>query len=120
SRMGEFYRTREPHLDLAPVDLNTLARQVLDLTEARWRDLAQQRGQMIEMQLELAEGLPEVMGVASELREALTNLVFNALDALPEGGTVTLRTRAAGADEARLVAIEIADDGVGMDEEARA
>jgi signal transduction histidine kinase len=126
ARMREFYRQREPQLSLAPVDLNLLAQQVADLTRARWQDMAQRRGVAIEMRMERQDSLPAILGVESEIREALTNLVFNAVDALPEGGTILLRTRlakgasAAGRDRhAEVVHVEVADNGVGMDEEAR-
>jgi CheY-like chemotaxis protein len=60
------------------------------------------------------------MGIESEIREALTNLVFNAVDAMPQGGTLTLRTRSipgeAGHEQAL---IEVVDTGAGMDEETR-
>jgi CheY-like chemotaxis protein len=56
------------------------------------------------------------MGIDHELREALINLVFNAVDAMPKGGTLILRTLSDGADR---VLLEVADSGVGMDEEAR-
>ena len=59
ARMGEFYRQREPQLSLVPVDLNKLVRQVVDLTRARWSDMALQRGVAIEMRLELAANLPQ-------------------------------------------------------------
>src|ERR1700716_3399422 len=65
------------------------------------------------------------MGSEGELRDALTNLIFNAVDAMPDGGTLTLRTRlltsgSRGADDVtRYVQLEVADTGVGMDEETR-
>ncbi len=66
--------------------------------------------------LELATALPAIKGIESEIREALINLVFNAVDALPSGGTLTLRTRP-GAGQRALV--EVVDTGVGMDEQTR-
>ena len=90
ARMREFYRQREPQLTLTPVQLNRLIQQVLDLSRARWSDMPQQRGLMIELETELAPDLPAIMGVESEIREALINLVFNAVDAMPDGGTLTL------------------------------
>ena len=64
------------------------------------------------------------MGSEVEIRDALTNLIFNAVDAMPEGGILTLRTRvlasgATGADATRQVSVEVADSGIGMDDETR-
>jgi len=127
ARMREFYRDRGPRLALALVDLNQLARQVMELTRARWSDMPQERGIVIRVETDLYPELPFVMGVESEIREALTNLVFNAVDAMPEGGTLTLRTRvvpesgASGEDAGHpsTIQIEVSDTGVGMDEETR-
>jgi CheY-like chemotaxis protein len=100
--------------------MNSMVQQVVDLTRARWSDMPQQRGIVIRARMEMAPDLPKIMGVESEIREALTNLVFNAVDAMPEGGTLKLRTRLADADPQRpAVVIEIADNGIGMDEETR-
>lgn len=115
ARMRELYRRREPQVELGSVSLNVLAQQVADLTRARWSDMPQQRGVVITMKLELAPGLPTIMGADSEIREALTNLVFNAVDAMPEGGTLTLRTRSTG----EHVLVDVADSGIGMDEATR-
>ena len=119
ARMRQFYRQREQQIELAPVDVNQMAQQVLDLTKARWSDMVQRRGTVIRVETELAPDLPRIMGVESEIREALTNLVFNAVDAMPEGGTLTLRTRLTGLDAERAVAMEVTDSGIGMDEETR-
>jgi CheY-like chemotaxis protein len=78
--------------------------------------MPQQRGVTIELILELANPLPGIMGADSEIREALTNVVFNAVDAMPEGGTMTLRTRV---EESARVSIEVSDTGVGMTEDSR-
>jgi PAS domain S-box-containing protein len=120
ARMREFYRPREIELVLRAVQMNTMVQQVVELTRARWNDMPQQRGIVIRALTELEPDLPEVMGVEGEIREALTNLVFNAVDALPGGGTLTVRTgvRDPGTDRAAVV-VEVADSGVGMDEETR-
>jgi len=124
SRMREFYRPREQQLVLARVGLNRMIEQVLALTRARWSDQAQQRGSMIELRTELADSMPEVMGAEGEIRDALTNLIFNAVDAMPEGGTLTVRSRAVISDPdpegpSRHVHIEVCDSGIGMSEETR-
>jgi signal transduction histidine kinase/ActR/RegA family two-component response regulator len=117
SRMREFYRAREPEVLLTPVLLNDLVPQVVDLTRARWSTLPQQRGITIEQHTELQAGLPAIFGAENEIREALTNLVFNAVDAMPQGGRLTISTRAVGTDQ---VQVEVRDTGVGMDEDSRA
>jgi len=121
ARMREFYRQREPQLTLTPVYLNQLAEQVVDLTRARWSDMPQRRGIVIQLQTQLAPDLPAIMGVESEIREALTNLIFNAVDAMPEGGILTLRTETMGgaSELSRQVRMEVSDTGIGMDENAR-
>ena len=127
ARMREFYRQREPQMILAAVDLNLLVDQVVQLTRARWSDMAQQRGIAIEMRTELTPDLPPIMAADNEIREALTNVIFNAVDAMPNGGPLTVRTCLAQdnglpADELavrKFVQVEVIDSGVGMDEDTR-
>jgi PAS domain S-box-containing protein len=120
ARMREFYRQRDQQAALQPVHLHTLVQQVVDLTRARWRDMPQQRGIVIDLQIDLAAEAPAISGVESEIREALTNLIFNAVDAMPQGGTMTLRTVATGAADApRYMHLEVTDTGAGMDEHTR-
>jgi len=84
-----------------------------------------QRGVVITLQPNLASDLPDIMGSETEIRDALTNLVFNAVDAMPEGGMLVLRTRyeypdvEPQAENAPAVHVEVSDTGVGMDEETR-
>ena len=119
ARMGEFYRLREPQLTLIPVDLNKLVGHVIDLTRARWSDMAQQRGAAIEMRTELDPSLPMVAAVESQIRDALVNLIFNAVDAMPDGGPITIRTHFAMGSGDRIVLLEVQDAGIGMDEDTR-
>ena len=125
ARMRDFYRAREPDLRLARVDLNRLTRQVIELTRARWSDVPLQKGIVIQLKTDLGGEIPDIMGAEGEIRDALTNLIFNAVDAMPEGGAVTLRTAVRVTDarpneEAiRTVYVEVADTGIGMDDETR-
>jgi PAS domain S-box-containing protein len=127
ARMREFYRQRESQLTLVPVDLNSLVPQVIDLTRARWSDMAQLRGVAVTVRTELAPDLPVVLGIESELREALINLIFNAVDAMQKDGLLTVRTCTAQLGRpdwghtalADSVVLEVVDSGVGMDEETR-
>ena len=126
ARMREFYRPRESVMQLAPVGLNELVEQVVALTRARWSDVPQQRGIVVNVRTDLKSDLPAIMGVGNEIRDALTNLVFNAVDAMPQGGTLTLRTGtladAVASDDrtaATHVLLEVRDTGIGMDELTR-
>lgn len=124
ARMRQFYGQREVEMHLARVNLNELVRHVLDLTRARWRDQPQGRGVMIEVRTELDDELGRVMGAEGEIRDALTNLVFNAVDAMPEGGILTVRTRVLAEQQPESAVggracLEVSDTGVGMDEATR-
>jgi signal transduction histidine kinase/ActR/RegA family two-component response regulator len=113
--MREFYRPQDRQSTLTQIDLNPIVSQVIELTRVRWRDLPQQRGIAISMRTELQQPLAAMLGQESEIRDALTNLIFNAVDAMPDGGTLTVRTRGS----AETVQLEVADSGIGMDEETR-
>ncbi len=126
SRLREFYRQEDRRVQMAGADINQLIRQVIELTRPQWADVAQQRGITIEVRSELAAGLPLVVGIESELREALTNLMLNAIDAMPSGGTITCRTACCeleqgkdGVPGGRVLLLDVVDSGVGMDEQTR-
>jgi PAS domain S-box-containing protein len=123
-RMREFYRPRDAQPELARVDINGLVQQVVDLTRARWSDMPQQRGIVITLHTDFAVDVPRFPGVESEIRDALTNLIFNAVDAMPKGGALALRTRALAqpGDDGLVISgvvVEVSDTGIGMDEETR-
>jgi PAS domain S-box-containing protein len=96
-----------------PLDVGVLLREIATLTAPRWRDAAQQQGRPISMLVEVS-GDTTINGWAPLLREALANLIFNAVDALHEGGTIRLVARR----ELDKVIIEVADTGVGIPPEA--
>jgi len=117
-RMREFYRPQDLKPRFANLDMNALVQQVIDLTRARWSDQPQRSGIIIELKTELASGLPEILGADNEIRDAITNLIFNAVDASPKGGVIVVRSSVPAA-EPRRVLLEVTDSGVGMDEETR-
>lgn len=126
ARMREFYRRRDGEEDLAPVNLNRIIEEVIELTRPRWRDMSQNQGISINVHLNLDKLIPAYSSDESELREALTNLIFNALDAMPNGGDLTFTTRAirvkggpVGEVKFSHVVFEISDTGTGMDDKTR-
>jgi len=125
ARLREFYRRRTQDAPLTEVNLNQVVEEVIELTKPRWKDLSQRDGIDIRIEPQLEPDLPLLPSDAGDLREALINLVFNAIDALPQGGTITLATRSvncregAGAKAKPQLQLEVRDNGVGMDEQVR-
>jgi PAS domain S-box-containing protein len=113
ARMKEFYSQRDPRLTHAPVALNLVAKQVIDLTRARWNSMPQESGRVICVDTDLAPDLPAIVGNQSEISDALTNLILNSVDAMPGGGRITVRSRAVAGDRVQL---DVTDTGIGMDE----
>ena len=103
-----------PDQDSKRVDLSSVVRDAAQLTAPRWRDAAQAEGRPISLHIE-AEGHPTIQGSPARLRELLTNLIFNAVDALPTGGTIRLRVVA----EDGQGIVEVIDSGVGMSAEVQ-
>ncbi len=112
-RLQQFSRTHQVGL-VQTLNLDDIARDVLGLTRGHWQDAARARGVSIEVEEHLG-GAANVEGDAAALREAVTNLVLNAVDAMPKGGRLTVQTRLDG-DRAVLV---VADTGTGMSEPVR-
>jgi PAS domain S-box-containing protein len=95
-------------------DLNQIVKEALETTQPIWRDQAQREGGPVEVVMELG-GIPPVHGRPSELREVLVNLILNAVDAMPRGGKLMLRTR----QSEGAVYVEVSDSGTGMTDEVK-
>jgi signal transduction histidine kinase len=105
SRFSEFSRMPQPQFQRAQV--NEVVQNVARLLQAQLRS---PEHAPIECRLELAESLEPIAADPELLHRALSNLALNAMDAMPQGGTLTLRTRPSG----DRVVIEIADTGTGL------
>jgi PAS domain S-box-containing protein len=112
-RLQDFTRKRV-HQELFNVDINSIIKDSIEITKPKWKDAVQSRGIRIEMVPNLEE-VPSVSGNASELREVITNLIFNAIEAMPEGGTLKIHTF----QKRKEVFIQISDTGIGIAEEEK-
>lgn len=114
SRLREFYRPADTDEEFPIVDLAKIVQQAVLLTEPKWRSQTQARGVTVEVTVEITAS-PFVAGEESALREVLTNLIFNAVDAMPEGGRIALETAIDGSD----AILHVRDSGTGMSESVR-
>jgi len=112
-RIQDFARQRRDH-DFQLVAVDQILLDASEITRPRWKNCAEASNIHITLTLQIgSNGM--VMGDDSELREVLVNMVFNAIDAMPEGGTLSLTTRTEG----ESVLITVVDTGVGMYPEVR-
>jgi signal transduction histidine kinase len=111
----DFARTTEPNL--APVNLNDLIDELGLLVRHKLKN------QNIQLVRRLAPKLPMVMGEAAQLEQAFLNLILNATEAMPRGGTLTVASRTVSLPRSSktpaYVAVEFSDTGQGMNEEQR-
>ncbi len=114
SRLREFYRPADTDEEFPVVDLAKIVHQAVSLTEPKWRNQTQAKGITVVVAAE-TKASPFVAGQESALREVLTNLIFNAVDAMPQGGRVSIETSIAGDD----AIIRVRDTGTGMTETVR-
>lgn len=114
NRLAQFQRPPSETDLRQSIPLIHLIEQAVDLTKPRWKGQPMAKGVDIKIVTEFAP-IPDIVGDPSEIREMLTNLIFNAVDAMPGGGTITLRTRIEGL----AILLEIEDTGIGMTDEVR-
>ncbi len=112
-RIQDFARQRRDH-DFELVSVDQILTDAGEITRPRWKNWAEASNIHINLDLQTGSNV-KVMGDDSELREVLVNMVFNAIDAMPAGGTLSLSTKSVG----ESVVISIADTGVGMDHDVR-
>jgi CheY-like chemotaxis protein len=98
---------RHPQGASGPVSLTDVVVEALEITQPRWRDESERRGVRITIVRDLAP-VPAVESNHADLRQALVHLILNAVDAMPSGGTLTVRSRSV---EPGWVELEVADTG---------
>ncbi len=114
-RMQDFTNLKKDPLKLKPVDLREVLKQVIDYTMPRWKNMALANGIIYHLDMKGLRDVPLTMGSPSELREVFTNIINNALDAMPDGGTLSLSTWR----EHDNLFVTISDSGEGMCEEIK-
>jgi signal transduction histidine kinase/ActR/RegA family two-component response regulator/uncharacterized protein YigA (DUF484 family) len=113
-RIQEFTGVRRDK-EFVTLSLNEIIAEVVNITQPRWRDQTQKKGIQVELATQLGD-ISLIMGNPSELREVLTNIIFNAVDAMPKGGKLTITTQPQSED---WVEVRVADTGIGMTEEVK-
>ena len=113
-RLREFYRPPDEAQLRESASVYEVVQQVVSATRPRWKDQAQADGIKIEIETDLGE-VPLVAANPADIRDVLTNLVINAADAMPDGGTITVGSRHAG----EHAVLRLSDTGTGMSEEVR-
>jgi signal transduction histidine kinase/AmiR/NasT family two-component response regulator len=113
-RIQEFSGMRRDK-EFTPLSLNELITDVTNVTQPRWKEQTQKKGIQIELTRKLGK-VPQILGNPSELREVLTNIIFNAVDAMPNGGEIAISTAVQAED---WVEMRIVDTGIGMTEEVK-
>jgi signal transduction histidine kinase len=114
-RLREFYRQRDETELFEPVDLPEALIEAISMTQPRWHDEALAEGLHIVVEQDF-QPVPTIACHSGEIREVVTNLLFNAVDALPQGGRIVVRTYS----REQKAVFEVQDDGIGMTEEVRA
>jgi len=114
NRLREFYRHRKESEVYQSMDVNETIAQAIVFSQPKWKDQTMASGATVAINTDLRD-VPAIRGSESDLREVLINLVFNSVDAMPQGGTITVATRA----EADSIIVEVRDTGGGMTEEVR-
>jgi PAS domain S-box-containing protein len=112
-RLQDFARNKV-HQELYKVDVNAIVKDSIEITKPKWKDEAQSKGIRIEIVSNLGE-VPPATASASELREVFTNMIFNAIEAMPEGGKIAVRTF----QRKKNVCVSISDTGIGIREEVK-
>jgi len=113
-RIQQFARLR-PDEQFVSVDVNQIVQDAVAITRPRWEEKIAHDNRPMDLRLDLGTVVP-INGRPAALTELLTNLILNALDAMPDGGSLVITT---GHEPGRSVMVEVADTGIGMPEAVR-
>lgn len=111
--LRSFYRPME-ETDFRVIDPKALVESAIAITQPRWKEEMAAQGISIDIVKQFEEVYP-IHGLEARLRESLVSMILNSIDAMPNGGTLTLRLR----NDDKWVVMEIQDSGTGMDAETK-
>jgi len=114
-RLQKYARTKDDELQSQIINLNSLVSDAIEISTPMWKDGPQEKGFSVEIVDTLTEDEPIVLGDDTDLREAIINMIFNSVDAMPQGGKIHISTYANN----ESVCLELSDNGTGMTEEAK-
>lgn len=114
-RMFEFTKTKSGSSQYVPLDIVDLIKQVIDFSKYKWKNIAELKGDNYDINIDNLGPVPNVQGNASSLREVFVNIINNALDAMPGGGSLSFQSSIDG----DAVVVSIADTGLGMTEDVQ-
>ena len=113
-RLSNFYRSTEES-EHSLVDISDVVDATIALTRPRWKEEMASRGVIIDIRKEL-DKMPPLVCSEAQIREMLTNLILNAVDAMPQGGSITIRSYR----ENKWLVFRVSDTGIGMSPEIKA
>ena len=114
-RLQKYARTKNDALQSQTINFNSLVRDAIEISTPMWKDSPQEKGFSVEIVDTLTEEEPIVLGDDTDLREAIINMIFNSVDAMPQGGKIDIVTYAKN----ESVYLELSDNGTGMTEETK-
>ncbi len=111
-KIKEFSRPDQKHSNLESIDIKKLILEVMELTRPRWEEASKIKGILIQPIYKFQDDL-YVTANASDLRNVFTNIIFNAIDAMPDGGIISFKTEIQNNE----ICIIVRDTGIGMTDE---
>ena len=114
-RLQKYARTKNDELQFRAIRLNDLVREAIEIATPMWKDGSHAKGLSVEIVDALTEDELIILGDDTDLRETIINMIFNSVDAMPQGGKIHIATYA----KSESIYLELSDNGIGMTEETK-
>ncbi len=114
-RLQKYARTKNDKLELRAIKLNNLVREAIEISTPMWKDSAHAKGLGVEIVDTFTEDESIIFGDDADLKEAIINMIFNSVDAMPQGGKIHIATYTKN----ERVYLDLSDNGIGMTEETK-